>query len=666
MKKIIFKKLRLLNFCGIREKEIEFSEDLTTISGKNGIGKSTISRALSYVLFGTDEKGNSFDIKTYGKDHNIIREIPHEVALTLQVDAEEVELKRTLTDSWRGDKCSNTFKYYLDGEVTTAGDFKKAVNNIFYEEPFGWIINPSRFLSEDWKKQRAFLQSLIGEITTEDITKGDTKFDFVVESLKKQDIDKLIHHLRYKRNEVQKLLDEVPVRLQELSTTLPEVEDWLSLEIDINEGIKMLQSIEANIISAKTGGAAQVRNESIRKQLEFQRKRMDEMERSARNTASDETTKHQSDLLSANAAKSKANSMVEELKAKMRGFTDSEIHVKDQLEELDEKNKKGSKQYEEVSAERWQWNDNDSFCPHCGQPLPLDKLEHLKQESESRFNDNKADRLKELVALAGDIKKEKEQCQQLLEQLDKDRNGTMNQLNEAHKALKDAENHYAEISKETPRSYTAILNENENYRQACAEVKRLEDELGKPVAEDNEKSKMLDDLETQRKSLSAEVETLRNRLVKKALFDKISSRIKEVKHNKEVLQAQLDELDQKLDITNEYNQISCSILEDRVNERFKFVRWSLFKSNLDGGKKPFCECYHDGVPYSRLNGAAKVNAGIDIAYTIAQHYDVSAPMVLDECESNLHPINRGGQQIRLYVTNDQELKFDYPAKAVME
>ena len=86
MKKIIIKKLRLLNFCGIRDAEYEFSEKLTIVSGGNGKGKSTIANSIMYVLFGTDMAGNSLDIKTFDKNHEIIKEIPHEAELTMLVD----------------------------------------------------------------------------------------------------------------------------------------------------------------------------------------------------------------------------------------------------------------------------------------------------------------------------------------------------------------------------------------------------------------------------------------------------------------------------------------------------------------------------------------------------------------------------------------------------
>lgn len=668
MKKIRFKKIKLLNFCGIREKEIEFSEEgLTTISASNGKGKSTIYRAISYALFGSDENGNFFDIKTFDKDRNIIKEIPHEVSLVLSVDDEEVTFKRKLTDSWEGDKCTNTYKYFIDGELTTAGDYKKAIDGIFAEKPFRYCSSPTAFTSEPWDVQRSLLEDIAGgDATVEEVTNGEERYDFIVKALKKESIKSLMHHLKYSKSEVQKQLDSIPVRLEELNKALPEAEDWVALSTAMSEKQASLLEVSKKIESIKTGGAAQVRNEGICKQIEFQRKRIYEMEKGARTISGDEEVKHGSDLINAKTAKSKAESIVKELKAKNKGFTETELHLKEQIDELCEKNKKGAKQYEEVSSETWQWDDKNSFCPYCGQPLPLDRLRQIKQESEARFNSDKAQRLKVLVALAGDIKKEKEQCGKLLEQLNEDRMNTINQLTEAHKALKDAENHLSDVEKENPRSASEILESNANYKQAKDEIARLEEELNRPVEDDEERQKLLADLGKKGKSLSEEIESLRSRLSKKDSYDRVTSLIDECKKNKETYQNQIDELDEKLDIASDYNQKSCQILEDKVNQHFSFVKFCLFKSDLYGEKKPFCECYHDGVPYSRLNGAAKINAGIDIANTISKFYDVSVPMVLDECESNLHPIFKDGQQIRFYVTNDEELKVDYPPRAVME
>lgn len=659
MKKIIFKRLRLLNFCGIKELEVSFGNDITTISGANGAGKSTIGSALTYVLFGTDIKGNALDIKTYDQHRRIIPEIPHEAELVVSVDGDETILKRTLTDSWKGEQVKNTYKYFVNDEVMTAGDYKKAVDNICPEITFRLCSSATDFVSRPWQDQRKFLQTLSPEITSEEITRGSHDYDFVLEALKKQDLDAYIKHLKYRRGEIQKQLDDIPVRLAELDKALPEKEDWTELTVKVGCKKTFLRETNEQLAAIKTGGALQVRNEGIRKQLEFQRKRMDEMEKGARNLATDEATKHQSDLITAQTAQSKAQAMVSELQAKMDGFTDTELHIKQQLEELDERNKQGGKDYETVSSEMWQWNDEDSFCPHCGQPLPMDKLSEMKRASEARFNERKASRIKELMELAGKIKNEKVQCQALLEEMNEDRKNTTNQLTEAHKALAEAEKQLFEVKKEEPRSYGLILGENENYKHATAEVERLTTELEMPMETDEEQQKLLADLEQKISEANTELAELETRLAKKESFDHISSLIEECRKNKATYQDQIDELDEKIDTADNYQQLSCNALESAVNTHFSYVKFSLFKTNLDGERKPFCECYHDGVPYSRLNGAAKVNAGIDIVNAISQFYDVSVPMVLDECESNLNPIYNGGQQIRLRVADVDKLTITY-------
>lgn len=668
MKKIRFKKLKLLNFCGIKTLEVDFGEPITTISASNGKGKSTIARAISYVLFGTDDKGNAFDIKTFDQDHRIIPEIPHEVELTMTVDGDEIALKKTLTDKWNGDKCKNTFRYFIDGEVTTATDYAKTISDIFPSDLFTWLVNPSTFLSAPWKAQRDLLILFVGNVSdiSKQATQGDPKYDFILESLSKQTIDKQLHHLRYSRTEVQKQLDQVPIRLAALSKALPEAEDWEGIKIDIANNTKRLDEANSKITSIKTGGAAQVRNEGIHKKMDFQRRRIDEIEKSARIQSSDEAAKHTSDIISARTEQSKAKSMVDELQAKMDGFTDTELHLKQQLEELEAKKKDGAKQYDDASAERWQWDDNDSFCPHCGQPLQPEKILRLKRDSEDRFNERKANRLKQLVVMAGDIKGDISKVQDLLQQLQEDRTTTTNQLAEAHKSLKKADAYLAEVQKKEPRTYAAILADNANYKQAVAEYDKLEDELNSPSQDEIDSIKMLADLQEQARSLQGEIETLRSRLSKKETFDHVTSLIEECKHDKETYQNQLDEIDRKLDITNDYWQKTCHIIEEQVNKHFSYVKWSLFLSNMDGEQKPYCECYHDGVPYSRLNGASKVNAAIDVAYTVSKFYDVSIPMVLDECESNLHPIFSDGQQIRLYVTHDEQLKVEQLPKFASE
>ena len=667
MKKIIFKSLSLLNFKGIRNLHVSFGENLTVISGRNAAGKTSIADAIMWVLFDVGYDGNKLEPKTFDKNHEIIKEIPHEAELTLLVDGDQIVLKRSLSDAWKGDKCTNTYKYYVDGDVTTAGDFKKVVESICPDSVFRRISSATNFCSLPWQKQRELLESLAEKYTTQDITQGDERFDFVVEELKKKTIADLIHHIKYKRKEVQKQLDAVPVRLAELNKSLPEAQDWDALSAEKTKLNDKLVELANKMQAIRIGGADKVRYDGILKKIEFAEKRKRNMEQGAMNLATEQATKHQSDVITANIAVKKAQSLVDDLKATMRGYTESEIHAKDKKEECERKVVDINNRLDELSKSRWSWNAEDGICPHCGQPLPAEDVERIKKESKDRFNERKSNASKKIQEEFNGIQQEYTDAKNILEKLDNDRMVTTNQLVKANKTLKEAEFKKLEVDAEKPKTYEQILAEKEEYQQVVKEIADLQAELDEPSARSDENTEMIIGLEKEREPIGIRYNEVLELLATKETYDRISGLIEKAKQDKESYQNQLDELDEKLDLANEYNKKSCQLLEENVNGHFSYVKWSMFTQDLDGNMKPYCECYHDGVPYSRLNGAAKVNAGIDIANTFSRFYQVSAPMVLDECESVNDPIYSGDQQqIRLKVTTDDKLKFEYPSLAVME
>ena len=281
----------------------------------------------------------------------------------------------------------------------------------------------------------------------------------------------------------------------------------------------------------------------------------------------------------------------------------------------------------------------------------------LKQQSHDRFNKDIADRQKELQKEFGDLQQRYTDIKKLIENTNEERRSTTNQLTEAQKAKKQADAHLEAIIAENVRTADDFLAANDNYRQATEEINSLTDELNKPSDSTKDISQLLLDLKNQQTEKQQTVDSLTSRLAVKETYDHISKLISNAQGDKEKFQDQLDDIDQKLDISNDYQQKACQLLEERVNEHFSYVKFSLFRTTLEGERKQACECYHDGVPYSSLNTAAKANAGIDIAYTVAEKFGLSVPIVLDECESNLSPIYRGGQQIRLRVTPSSNFEY---------
>lgn len=667
MKKIKFGKISMLNFRGIREVTYSFGEKITTFSGKNGLGKTSIFDAITYCLFGTDHNGKSIDIKTWDKDHKVILDIPHEVELSVIVEeCGEDEgsgccylFKRTLTDSVDKDgKIKNTFKYYCNGAVLTASAFQEKVNSICDFTLFRTLSSATYFTSLKSEEQRAFLQSIVPDVTADDITQGDSKYDFILEALKQQGFKEYINSLKYQRNEVQKQLENIPVRLSELSKILPQEEDWEQLEGDKAKATEELDTVNTKITDARTGGADHQRFEGIRKRIEFANKRKDNMEKSARNLSDENITKHESDLLNASNDYSKKKQVVDDLKQNMKACTETEIHLNKMIDECKQEVASINDSVTELNSKKWQWNDDDSICPHCGQPYPIDKVREMKEESQKRFKQIIADGNKKLKANFDEVQKTFTAAKEELAKNKETATSLMNSLKTANEQLTNSEKELEKVKAETPKSYKEILAEKEEYQKVLSEIKELEGELSAKPAEEDSNS-ILQELEERKSEIGKNIEALDARLSKKETFIKVNARIIDAKVDKTTYQKQIDEFDKKIDVSLDYQQKSCQILEDRVNSLFSYVKWSMFRTNLDGVKVPYCECHHDGVCYHDLNSAAKVNAGLDIAYTFSKIYDVSVPIILDSCESNLSPIYQGGQQIRLAVANTDSIEVKY-------
>ena len=85
--KIEIRKLELTNFKCFRHKEISFDQDVTTIRGRNGVGKTTIADAILWTLFGKNAAGQStFDLKTHDADGKPIPNLDHSVEMVLHID----------------------------------------------------------------------------------------------------------------------------------------------------------------------------------------------------------------------------------------------------------------------------------------------------------------------------------------------------------------------------------------------------------------------------------------------------------------------------------------------------------------------------------------------------------------------------------------------------
>ena len=91
---------------------------------------------------------------------------------------------------------------------------------------------------------------------------------------------------------------------------------------------------------------------------------------------------------------------------------------------------------------------------------------------------------------------------------------------------------------------------------------------------------------------------------------------------------------------------------------FDIVKFKMFEQQINGGESETCICTVNGTPYSDLNTAMRVNAGLDIINTLSGHYNVIAPIFIDGRESVVNLIDTKAQIINLVVSaDDKELRI---------
>lgn len=189
---IRFKELNLVNFGNHKELIVSYS-DITKLSGRNGVGKTTVGTAPAWILFGLDLHGKKFDPSPSNYEFDIVHG-----SLLLNVDDSEYLLAREIA------KGKN--KFYLNDVPVKATEFDAFVESLFDKEMFLSLYNPSYFFTQHKDKQRDQLMKYVTvpansevfsemsrtspEQTVKDI-KLNPQAEKLSEVLKKHDIEQL-------------------------------------------------------------------------------------------------------------------------------------------------------------------------------------------------------------------------------------------------------------------------------------------------------------------------------------------------------------------------------------------------------------------------------------------------------------------------------------------
>lgn len=644
--------LRMKGFKAAKDVTIDFRNPITIIRGRNRTGKTTIADAISWCLFGKDSKGNTkFGLKT--RENGVeIPHIEHSVILTIDADGQQYTIRRSIREKYDlDDRCiGNTTEYHIDGTPYTAADFSAFVQKISPEDIYRTLSTPTAFPSLDWKVQRAFLVEMCGLPTADEITQGNPKFSAIQSLLQEQDVISQLQHLSYQIRETKKQIDIIPVRIEEQKKVLPDVQGTTSeIEERLQTAEKELQEMTTKLASLKSG-SEDVKNQETRRQIEFQQKRIDNMMQSARIEAQRLYDEYQSQL---NEAKRVANE-VEINKTNLAAKRNS-------LVTLHERTKKTLEDYNSeklIIRSSWQANkerhftpsDDSLYCPTCHQPLPEDQARETIIKAREEFNLSKERVFKALTEKANTLKENIAKAEQMIADYEKEMKETTDALTKNASEIVKAQKALNEIK--PPKTAEQILSENDNYKQALEKLSEKQKQLEQPQEENSD---IIRETEEQEQKGRDEARNLTGQLALAKQRDTIENNISKLQEEKKQLVTHLDELTAQKILVEEYQQRADNLLEERVNSRFQYVRFTLFRTYLNGTREPFCQCSHDGIPFTDLNSADQLNAGIDIIKTLSHYYGVSVPLIIDNAESVNDILQTESQQIRLYVSEDKQL-----------
>lgn len=598
---IKIKTLKLENFKGIKDLTIDF-KDTTNICGDNAVGKTTIFDAYSWLLWDKDSLNRKdFAIKPYDKSGEEVHNLESIVEGDFVFGDTDLNLKKIYKEVWTKKRGStqaeftgHTTDYYINSVPVKKKEYNERIASVISEDNFNLLSNPLYFNQILDKNKRR--EVILGLI--EEVKPEDIiakNKDLEDLDLETYTVDELKKIAKDSAKKINKDIESIPARIDELDKSKIHDIDFDALEFRKRSTLPAIKEIDEKLADASKMAEGM---SEITEKITALQKEKSELQESYENKCFKVKLKNKNVLLQKKLDKS----ALEE--------------TRKDVEKLKELVENSRKEWQEVHKEQYQ---GDFKCPTCGQDLLPDQIE----KTMANFNKKKSEKLAEIEKYAGQLK------------LD------LQRANEVISELSNKKYEYQDLPIEPIR------------------LQEIDEELGEAKAKlsdfslDNKK-----DLLEKKDSLNADLEEINKKLSLQGQNKKIDERIKELEKQEKELAKAYEEQQRIIYLCEEYTKAYVDLVSDKINDSFDLVKFKLFENQINGGITETCEATFEGVPYSDLNNAAKINAGLDVINSLSDKLDLKVPIFIDNAESVNELIKTDTQLVRLVVSKDKELKID--------
>lgn len=650
---IKFKKIRIRNFRGLVSFDANLEGRSVRIAGANGLGKSSVADAITWVLFGKDSRRRTaFPIDPVDDEGRIIHNLDVSVELEMLIDGQPTTLRRRRSEKWVQKRGMTTEQLdghqttcYIDGRPLPSSDFSSHVDTIVKEELFRALTTPDYFPSLPMDQQYRLLVKIVGTRTLAEIAAKDEEALKVVDELGQRSLDQYRQGLTYDLQRTRKELETIPVRLSEVQGFIEQVKAKGADGKTAQRHAKGIEEKLRQVTQEIDSMAGVVRAENARyndqrayiQQLRQQRAaiedRVEKQNREAR-------TLHQSLVCKAK----------EELEATEERHTAAKtmlgLHER-RLKDLEQQLTDFRSRWEEVERLSFSWNAEEAVCPTCGQPLPQDQADQKRVDAEMRFNERK---MKQQDALDEEGKKlaaSKQRLQDLSAAAREEMATAERLMPEARERLSKAEAEPIE---------QADYHDASDWQRLSSEIDQRMKELEQTTQA--QEPPQLAALRTEEEGYRKELRLLEQTIDRSKQIDEYIRREKELQKQRTTLSGEVARMQTRLEAAERLQLMEANDLQKRVNDLFPSVRFRLSRELLNGREVGHCELSVDGVPYSGLSTSERINAGLELINALARHYNIVAPIVIDNAEAVNKVAPTLGQQILLEVSPAKKLSVE--------
>ena len=621
-------KLILKNFKGIKDLEIDFGQT-TEIYGANATGKTTVFDAFTWLLFNKNSAGNTdFGIKTKDENGIEVHNLEHSVEGYFTVDGQPLTLRKVYTEKWTQKRGTATAEftghettYFVNDVPKKKSEYTVRISSLISEDVFKIVTNPL-FANEKmkWQDLRALLLSVSGDIADSDILASDSNFADLVDKLQGRTVAEVKKMTATKQAAINDELKKIPVQINEAKLAMPEV-------AEIDRALKDSLQAQAETLKNAISNASESTqiNDLLKMKIKLQG------DYTTVSTSKADVTAENSKIKEFQTEKDSATRRYNLLKSELDGLNYSLENCKNNL-------KKCADDWYIENAKAF---TGDNICPTCGQELPPEQYEKTVAD----FNLAKAERLELLEQKGNGFRTAKANIEENIAK-------TNEQLEDVKGEIRGFEDVLTMVEKDRDRKIKDFENGKvAELKYIAGQIEHLEKEI-KTI--ESGTSDIAAPYKEQLQAVENQLADIRRAEANNTLIERQQARIIELEQKEKALAIEYSNLEKTLFLAEEFTRKKVNLLTDKINALFQYAKFKLFNEQINGGLQECCEVTFNGVPYSDLNNAGKINIGLDIINTLCRYHNITAPIFIDNAESVTDILHTESQQVRLIVSAEHK------------